>query len=156
MSRERPPERRPGITRCFPFGSSDGKVHATVNFYDAEMTRPCEIFIVGDGKLGKAGSTLNAILEDAATNVSVALQWGVPAAALAKSVGRVPARPLAPTDLATPDIAITQAAASVLGAVLDWLATAPTSEDLAELTGRVRPMGPPVLALVPVSVQPRS
>ena len=40
---------------------------------------------------GKEGSLLNAMLADAAVAISVALQSGVPAAALAKSVGRLPA-----------------------------------------------------------------
>ncbi len=43
----------------------------------------------------REGSLLNAMLADAAVVISVALQSGVPAAALAKSTGRVPASPIA-------------------------------------------------------------
>ena len=42
---------------------------------------------------------LNALLADAAVVISVAPQHGVPAAALAKSVGRLPAGPVVPVDL---------------------------------------------------------
>ncbi len=68
---------------------------------------------------GKEGSLLNALLADAAVAISVALQSGVPAAALAKSVGRLPASPVAPADL---DQAPGQKVpASPIGAALDLL-----------------------------------
>ena len=68
---------------------------------------------------GKEGSLLNAMLADAAVAISVALQSGVPAAALAKSVGRLPADPVAPVDL---DHASGQKVpASPIGAALDLI-----------------------------------
>ena len=66
---------------------------------------------------GKEGALLNAMLADAAVVISVALQSGVPAAALAKSVGRLPASPVAAVDL---DHARGQKVpASPIGAALD-------------------------------------
>jgi hypothetical protein len=49
---------------------------------------PAEIFLSG----GKTGSALDSILGDAAIVISVALQHGIPALALCKSVARFPAR----------------------------------------------------------------
>ena len=65
------------------------------------------------------GSLLNSMLADAAVVVSVALQFGVPAGALAKSVGRLPSAPVTPEDLdhARP----AKRPASPLGAALDLL-----------------------------------
>ncbi len=58
-------------------------------------------------------------MADAAVVISVALQHGVSAAALAKSVGRLPAGPVAPVDL---DHAPGQKVpASPIGAALDLL-----------------------------------
>ncbi len=48
--------------------------------------RPCEVFL--DGL--KKDSQFDAMLADAATVISVALQYGTPVNALAKSVGRAP------------------------------------------------------------------
>ena len=56
---------------------------------------------------------LNALLADAAVAVSVSLQFGVPAQALAKSIGRVPIGPDRPP--------IAELPASPLGAALDLL-----------------------------------
>ena len=62
-----------------------------------------------------------AILDDASVVISVALQHGVPAAALAKSVARVPTAPLTPSNLANPAGPQHTGPASVLGAALDLL-----------------------------------
>jgi hypothetical protein len=86
---------------------------ATVGFDDDD--RPQEVFLDGP----KTGSTMSAILGDAAVTISIALQFGIPARALAKSVARLPIAPLAPPYLDAPPGA--HAAASVLGAVLDLL-----------------------------------
>ena len=64
---------------------------------------------------------MEVILADASVVISVALQSGVPAAALAKSVARVPAAPLMPSDLANPAGPQHTALASVIGAALDLL-----------------------------------
>jgi hypothetical protein len=57
---------------------------ATVGFDDDD--RPQEVFLDGP----KTGSTMSAILGDAAVTISIALQFGIPARALAKSVARRP------------------------------------------------------------------
>ena len=90
-------------------------VVATVSFDGGG--RPREIFLSG----GKQGSMLDAMLADAAVVVSVALQYGVPAAALAKSVGRVPAGPVAPSDLDQPQTE--KLPASPIGAALDLVSS---------------------------------
>jgi hypothetical protein len=48
--------------------------------------RPAAIFLSG----AKDGSGLAAILEDASVVISIALQRGIPASALAKSMARIP------------------------------------------------------------------
>jgi len=82
-------------------------VLATVGFDAAGQPR--EIFLVAD----KAGSMLSTLLADAAVAVSVALQHGVQAQALAKSIGRVPVGLDRPSTAELP--------ASLLGAALDLL-----------------------------------
>ncbi len=77
--RQRLPNRRLSHTETLEVA---GQVFtATVGFDDCG--RPREVFMAA----GKEGSLLNAMLADAAVAISVALQSGVPAAALAKSVG---------------------------------------------------------------------
>jgi hypothetical protein len=71
--------------------------------------RPAEIFLSG----AKDGSGMAAILEGASVVVSIALQHGIPASALAKSVARVP------DVLDGPAVR----AASIIGAALDLVAT---------------------------------
>ena len=87
--------------------------NATVGFDN--HGRPREVFLTG----AKEGSLLAAILADAAVAISVALQHGVPASALAKSVGRLPAGPVAPSDLDQPQTE--KLPASPIGAALDLL-----------------------------------
>ena len=77
--------------------------------------RPRELFLTA----GKEGSMLSALLADAAVVISVALQHGVPAEALAKSIGRLPADPVTPADLEGPGPG--RAPASPIGAALDLL-----------------------------------
>ncbi len=48
---------------------------------------------------GKEGSQFDAMLADAAVVISIALQCGVSAETLARSVGRLPASPVIPADL---------------------------------------------------------
>ncbi len=80
-----------------------------------ETGQPREIFLNGR----REGSQFDAMLADAATCISVALQFGVPVQALAKSVGRAP-------DLSTlpgsPDqLKAGRQPASPIGAALDLL-----------------------------------
>ncbi len=108
------PSRRPSETRTI-----DGGNHtftATVGFDPADG-RPREVFLAG----AKDGTDMAAILDDASVVISVALQHGVPVAALAKSVARLPFAPLTPSDLADPAGPRHTRPASIIGAALDLL-----------------------------------
>ena len=89
---------------------------ATVGF-DPEDNTPRELFL----KAGKEGSLLNSLLDDAAVTISIALQCGVSAETLARSVGRLPANPVTPAEL---DHAPgRKVPASPIGAALDLITT---------------------------------
>ena len=108
-ARQRLPNRRPSHTETLEV---DGQTFtATVGFDECGRSR--EVFMVA----GKEGSMLNALLADAAVVISIALQHGIPAAALAKSIGRRPAGPVAPADLESPQPG--RVPASPIGAALD-------------------------------------
>jgi hypothetical protein len=109
--RRRLPNRRRSETVDLTIGNMP--FSATVGF-DAD-DRPQEVFLNGP----KTGSAMSAILGDAAVTISIALQFGIPARALAKSVARLPIAPLAPPYLDAPPGA--HVAASVIGAALDVL-----------------------------------
>ena len=110
--RARLPNRRPSHTETLEV---DGQTfEATVGF-DSESGQPRELFMTA----GKEGSMLNALLADAAVPISVALQRGVPAAALAKSVGRSPNLSTMLGSLA--QLAAGSQAASPIGAAIDLL-----------------------------------
>lgn len=111
-ARRRLPQRRPAVTCSLEDPASRQRLTATVGLSE---DRPTEVFLAG----AKDGSGLAAILDDASVVISVALQYGVPAAALAKSVARIPER------LDGPAVK----AASVIGAALD-LVIALSSEEL--------------------------
>jgi hypothetical protein len=83
-----PSERRPAETQDLPVNGLC--LSATIGF-DQEG-RPAEVFLSG----AKDGSTMAAILDDVSVIIPVAVQHGVPAAALANSVSRLPATALAP------------------------------------------------------------
>ena len=83
--------------------------------FDPETGQPRELFLMA----GKEGSMLNSLLADAAVVVSVALQHGVPAAALAKSVGRSPNLATMPGSL--DQLVAGSQAASPIGAAIDLL-----------------------------------
>ena len=68
---------------------------------------------------GKEGSQFDAMLADAATIISVALQYGVPVAALAKSVGRAPNASTMPGSI--DQLNAGSQPASPIGAALDLL-----------------------------------
>ncbi len=104
MTRQRLPNRRPAVTEEIEAGGTH--LTATVGF--AADGCPAELFLSG----GKTGSALDTILGDAAIVISIALQHGIPAATLRKSVGRVP------ETLDGPAVR----AASPIGAALDLLA----------------------------------
>ena len=111
-ARARLPNRRPSHVETLEVS---GQVITACVGFDPATNRPCEVFLNG----GKEGSQVDAMLADAATVISVALQYGVPLAALAKSVGRAP-------DLSTMPGSIDQLnagsqPASPIGAALDLL-----------------------------------
>lgn len=106
------PNRRPSHTETLEVAGQS--FEATVGF-DPKSGQPRELFM----SAGKEGSMLNALLADAAVVISVALQHGVPAGALAKSVGRLPAGQVTPADLDVSQPG--QAPASPIGAALDLL-----------------------------------
>ncbi len=83
--------------------------------FDPETGAPREIFLNG----GKEGSQVDALLSDAATCISVALQFGVPIRALAKSVGRSPDLSTVPGSL--DQLNAGSEPASPIGAALDLL-----------------------------------
>ena len=120
--RQRLPNRRECHTEAL---AVDGQTFtATVGFYPADGT-PRELFLTA----GKEGSMLNALLADAAVVISIALQNGVSAAALAKSVGRLPASPVAPADLDLDHAPGQKVPASPIGAALDLLRRFEETED---------------------------
>ena len=111
-ARQRLPNRRPSQVETLEVA---GQSFTTCIGFGPESGQPREVFMAA----GKEGSMLNALLADAAVVISVALQHGVPAAALAKSVGRLPAGLVAPADL---DHAQGQKVpASPIGAALDLI-----------------------------------
>jgi hypothetical protein len=107
--RSRLPNRRKCETRELAVGNT--VIIASVGFDRAG--RPAEVFLSG----AKDGSTMASILDDASVVISVALQHGIPAASLAKSISRAP------------DYAGAMSPASVIGATLDLVAgyESPTS-----------------------------
>jgi ribonucleoside-diphosphate reductase alpha chain len=80
--RHRLPNRRAAVTH--DLDAAGQPLTATVGFDPAG--HPREVFLSG----AKDGSGLAAILEDASVVISIALQHGIPACALAKSIGRAP------------------------------------------------------------------
>ena len=110
--RRRLPDRRPAITETLQIEGQ--KVEVTVGF-DPGSGAVREVFLVA----GKEGSMLDSLLADAAVAISVALQHGVPPAALAKSVGRLPNGSAAPAGLDRPQPG--RRPASLIGAALDLL-----------------------------------
>ncbi len=83
--------------------------------FDPVTGQPRELFL----DAAKEGSQVAALLSDAATIISIALQYGVPPAALVKSVGRLPGLPVTPAEL--DHSASGRQPASAIGAALDLL-----------------------------------
>jgi ribonucleoside-diphosphate reductase alpha chain len=105
------PKRRCSITEDITIGNT--VLSACVGF--DQVGRPAEIFLSG----AKDGSGLAAILDDASVVISIALQCGIPAAALAKSIARIP------QSLDGPAVK----PASPIGAALDLLVKCETRQD---------------------------
>ncbi len=115
-TRTRLPNRRPLITETLVVGNQ--AIEASVGF-DPATGQPRELFLTG----AKDGTDLAAILDDASVALSVALQHGVPPAALVRSVARLPAVPLAPPYIDRPGAGDRKLPASVIGAALDLVAS---------------------------------
>ena len=112
--RRRLPNRRDAVTQTLLVGSHT--FAATVGF-DPATGRPREVFLAG----AKDGTDMAAILDDASVVISISLQHGISATALAKSVARLPLAPLTPADLAEAAGPRNTVPASVIGAALDFL-----------------------------------
>ncbi len=110
--RKRLPNRRPAVIETLEVEGQS--VEVTIGLAP-ESAAVREVFLVA----GKEGSMLNSLLADAAVVISVALQHGVPPAALSKSVGRLPNSSIAPADLDR--LQPGRRPASLIGAALDEL-----------------------------------
>jgi ribonucleoside-diphosphate reductase alpha chain len=111
-TRTRLPNRRPSLTQAVEVG---GQVILVSVGFDPLDGRPREIFMDG----ARAGTDLAAILDDVSVVLSVAMQHGVEPAAMANSVSRLPAVPLAPPYLDQPGHAPGARPGSIVGAALD-------------------------------------
>lgn len=121
--RERLPNRRPVILdEVFV----NGTALTIAGGLDPATGRIREIFLSG----GKSGSALDLLTQDAAVVISVALQNGISADALAHSIARAPLEPTRPEDFSrdTPQTV----PASPIGAALDWIIE--TERTIGELT----------------------
>jgi hypothetical protein len=94
--RLRLPNRRPCLTTTIDFQRADGSIaefQATAGFDPIGRVR--EVFLSS----GRPGSDIDALLNDAGIVISLALQHGTPAQALALSAGFIagdPPRPVSP------------------------------------------------------------
>lgn len=80
------PYRRPSVTAEVVWGAVDVQVFTVTVGFDPETGKAREVFADGP----KEGSVMQAVLADACTVVSVALQHGITPEALAKSLGTAP------------------------------------------------------------------
>jgi ribonucleoside-diphosphate reductase alpha chain len=110
--RRRLPTRRPQITEKISINGASLILSAGI---DPRSGNVSELFLAGS----KEGSTMDVLASDAAVVVSVALQYGVPLDALARSISRIPTNQINPERLGQPDVET--APASVIGAALDAL-----------------------------------
>ena len=103
-----PPHRRrlPNRRRAETQDIAVGNMTLTASIGLDETGQPAEVFLSG----AKDGSGMAAILDDASVVISIALQHGIPAKVMAKSISRAP-DPMGRTS-----------AASVIGAALDLIA----------------------------------
>ena len=106
--RRRLPNERPSITHRFTVGGFEG--YLTVGLYEDKT--PGEIFLV----VAKEGSTLSGLMDAFATSVSLALQYGVPLAALVKKFSHMRFEPAGFTG--NKDIPV---ARSIIDYVFRWL-----------------------------------
>ena len=81
--RKKVPNRRPAMTTTIEFEQQ--KLCGTIG-YDPEAGLPCEAIF---SARAKSGTLLDGLLCDAGVLLSLALQYGTPATALAKSIARL-------------------------------------------------------------------
>ncbi|MDH4230362.1 MAG: vitamin B12-dependent ribonucleotide reductase [Nitrospirota bacterium] len=106
--RRRLPDERKSVTHKFSVGGHEGYI--TVGMYDDGT--PGEIFIT----MAKQGSTISGLMDSVATGSSIALQYGVPLAALVKKFSHTRFEPAGFTN--NPDVPI---AKSVIDYIFRWL-----------------------------------
>lgn len=106
------PNRRPTHVEILEVA---GQTFTVTDGFDPESGQPRGQFLTA----GKEGLMLNALLAEASVVISIALQPGILAAALAKSIGRLSAGPVTPVDLERPRPG--RVPASPIGAALDLL-----------------------------------
>lgn len=123
MTRTRLPNRRPSITQEIEFGGRRFAITAGYGIAEGPRLIPREVFADGaDSGDAKEGQDITNIINDVSVLVSLALQDGIPAADLAKSMGRLPSSPVMPADLDRSDGgAKARDPASVIGAIVDLL-----------------------------------
>jgi hypothetical protein len=100
MTRRRPRNRRRVETRIVELNGV--RFAASIGYHDNGA--PAEVWC--DPPPGMSGSAMDFLAKDAATVISVAMQWGVPMADLVKSIARVSTGP-----------------ATIIGALLDAIET---------------------------------
>ena len=112
--RQRLPNRRPSHVETMEVA---GQVFTVCIGFDPDTGRACEMFLDAT----KRDSMFGSMLADAAVVISIALQHGIPAAALAKSIGRLTSGPVTPADLEGPGSG--RVSASPIGAALDLVSS---------------------------------
>ena len=108
--RKRLPDERDAVTHRFTVGGHKGYLH--IGLYP-DTRRPGEVFI----KMAKEGSTLSGVMDAFATNMSIALQYGVPLAHLCDKMRHMRFEPQGFTS--HPDI---PSATSVMDYIAQYLA----------------------------------
>lgn len=121
VARNRLPERRLTFTDTIEAYNREFTVSAGI---DPATGKIREVFLGGE----KSGSTLEHIFQDAAVVISVALQYGITAEAMARSIAREPAEIVRPEDIDRTDLPTTPS--TLIGATLDWIIA--TDAKLAE------------------------
>lgn len=112
VTRKKLPDTRPSVTHRVTIDSSQGKIdcYITVGLYEDRI--PGEVFI----RIGKAGSTLNALLDTIGILISFSLQYGIPLSDLCRKLQGMRFEPEGPTS--NPDI---EKCSSIIDYVFKWL-----------------------------------
>ena len=116
-ARRRLPARRASLTQ--PIEAGDIAAYATIGF-DPETGKPAELFLRPRAG-ARVGSATDHLVDDVAVVISVALQHGVSARALARSMGRLPVAPEGARNQDAPGL---RPPATIIGAALDLLGEA--------------------------------